>query len=94
MKKNRFRNRCRLCHGQAGHLSDLEIGQSARVVALHTDDPIRRRRLLDMGITSGVIIKVRRKAPLGDPIGIYLRGYELLVRRDDMANIDIEVIEE
>jgi len=48
--------------------------------------------LLDMGITSGVIIKIKRIAPLGDPVGVFLRGYELLLRREDMANIDIEVV--
>ncbi|HAV20063.1 MAG TPA: ferrous iron transport protein A [Firmicutes bacterium] len=91
MKRNRHRNQLQI--GEQGHLSDLTIGQTARVLALHTDDLARRRRLLDMGITSGVLIKVKRIAPLGDPIGIYLRGYELLVRREDMANIDIEVVQ-
>ena len=91
MKTNKTRKQ-KLKIGDRGHLADLMVNQTARVLALHTDDPARRRRLLDMGITSGVTIKIKRIAPLGDPIGIYLRGYELLVRRDDMANIDIEVI--
>jgi Fe2+ transport system protein FeoA len=78
--------------GACGHLSDLDIGQSAKVIALHGDDKARRQRLLDMGITSGVIIKIKRIAPLGDPVGVFLRGYELLLRREDMANIDIEVV--
>jgi len=82
----------KLLPGNQGHLSDLSIGQKARVIALHSDDAARRRRLLDMGITSGVTITIKRIAPLGDPVGIYLRGYELLLRKEDMANIDIEVL--
>ncbi len=78
--------------GTIGHLSDVPVGQAAKVLALHGDDVARRRRLLDMGITSGVIIKIKRIAPLGDPVGIFLRGYELLLRKEDMANIDIEVV--
>ena len=90
MKKNEKMNI--LAIGSTGHLSDLVIGQTGKVLALHGDDIARRQRLLDMGITTGVLIKIRRIAPLGDPVGIYLRGYELLLRRQDMANIDIEVV--
>jgi len=82
----------KLAVGASGHLSDLVLGQKAKVIALHADDPARRRRLLDMGITSGVTVTIKRIAPLGDPVGIGLRGYELLLRRADMANIDIEVV--
>ena len=88
----RQKDKLKLFPGDQGHLSDLSLGQKARVLALHGDDAARRRRLLDMGITSGVTITIRRIAPLGDPVGIYLRGYELLLRKEDMANIDIEVI--
>ena len=76
--------------GQSGHLSDLTIGQVAIVTGLHNDSKAVRRRLLDMGITTGV--KVKKIAPLGDPVDIELRGYELCIRKSDMANIDIEVI--
>ncbi|MEG0899875.1 MAG: FeoA domain-containing protein [Oscillospiraceae bacterium] len=51
-----------------------------------------RRRLVDMGITPGVEIMVRKIAPLGDPIQINLRGYELSIRKDDAANIEIKKI--
>ena len=97
--RNRFRNRQRglriqtLDQGEHGHLSDLLVGQKARVTAIHNDNPALRRRLLDMGITRGVIITISQMSPLGDPVNITLRGYELCLRRKDMENIDIEVIE-
>ena len=79
--------------GEEGHLSDLVIGQKAKVLMLHNDNKALRRRLLDMGITKGVEIKLKKIAPMGDPIDIELRGYELCLRLDDLKNIDIEVIE-
>lgn len=79
--------------GTQGHLSDLIIGQKAKVIAVHNDNKALRRRLLDMGITKGVEVKLKKIAPLGDPIDIELRGYELCLRLDDLKNIDIEVIE-
>lgn len=83
----------KLSVGQEGHLSDLIIGQKARVIAVHNDNKALRRRLLDMGITKDVEVKLKKIAPLGDPIDIELRGYELCLRLDDLKNIDIEVIE-
>ena len=78
---------------QTGHLSDLTIGQKAIVLALHNHNKALRRRLLDMGITKGVEIIIKKIAPLGDPVDIELRGYELCLRKEDMKQIDIEVIE-
>jgi ferrous iron transport protein A len=78
--------------GEAGHLSDLTKGQKAIVIGLHNNDPAIKRRLLDMGITTGVEIHIKNIAPLGDPVSIYLRGYELCLRKIDMAEIDVEVI--
>ena len=78
--------------GHSGHLSDLKVGQVARITGLHNDNRAVRRRLLDMGITTGVIVTIKKIAPLGDPVDIELRGYELCIRKADMANIDIEVI--
>jgi Fe2+ transport system protein FeoA len=83
----------KLIKGEQGHLSDLIIGQKAKVLMLHNDNKALRRRLLDMGITKGVEIKLKKIAPMGDPIDIELRGYELCLRLDDLKNIDIEVIE-
>lgn len=79
--------------GESGHLSDLIIGQKAKVMALHNENKALRRRLLDMGITKDVVILVKKIAPMGDPVDIELRGYELCLRLSDMQNIDVEVIE-
>ena len=73
-------------------LADLSIGQKAKVVKLNTIDKALRRRLLDMGITEGVHIKLKRIAPLGDPYDIELRGYELCLRKKDLMLIDVEVM--
>ena len=78
--------------GQSGHLSDLTIGQVAIVTGLHNDSKAVRRRLLDMGITKGVIITIKKIAPMGDPIDISLRDYELCIRKEDLAKIKVEVI--
>ncbi len=78
--------------GEQGHLSDLRRGQRCVVLNMHNDNKALRRRLLDMGITKGVIIRVKKIAPLGDPIDIEIRDYELCIRKEDMKEIDIEVI--
>ena len=78
--------------GEQAHLSDLKKGQVGKVIGLHNENKALRRRLLDMGITNGVEVKVKKFAPLGDPVDIELRGYELCIRKADMQNIDIEVI--
>lgn len=91
MEKQRIKKQ-RLKVGEQGHLSDLHRGQCAKVLAFHNDNSALRRRLLDMGITSGVRVSVKKVAPLGDPVDVELRGYELCLRRSDMACIDIEVV--
>lgn len=79
--------------GEQGHLSDLKIRQRAKVLGLHLDKPEVRRHLLDMGITKGTEILIKKVAPMGDPVDIELRGYELCIRKEEMRNIDVEVIE-
>ena len=74
-------------------LSDLKKDMSARVVNVQNQNKALRRRFLDMGITQGVIVKIKKIAPLGDPISVELRGYELCIRKSDMKNIDVEVVE-
>jgi ferrous iron transport protein A len=70
--------RLNLKPGEYGHLSDLrKRGQKAIVIDFHNDNAALRRHLLDMGITKGVVVEVKKIAPLGDPIDIKLRGYEL-----------------
>ncbi|MBQ4070871.1 MAG: ferrous iron transport protein A [Clostridia bacterium] len=70
-------------------LRDVKIGSRCRVVKLHGEGPIRRR-IMDMGITKGVEIYVRKVAPLGDPIEIMVRGYELSLRKSDAQTIEVE----
>ncbi len=79
--------------GMQCHLSDLKLGQKAKVLALHNENKALKRRLLDMGITKGVVVTIKKIAPLLDPVDIELRGYELCLRLDDMKNIDVEVVE-
>ena len=70
-------------------LKQVKVGKTVRVVRLHGEGALRRR-ILDMGITRGVEIYVRKVAPLGDPIEINVRGYELSLRRADAEMIEIE----
>jgi len=78
--------------GDEGHLSDLKRGQKCIVLDFHNDNAALRRHLLDMGITKGVQIEIKKIAPLGDPVDISLRGYELCIRKSDMKSIDIKVV--
>lgn len=71
-------------------LKDVKVGQTATVVKLHGDGAVKRR-IMDMGITKGVEILVRKVAPLGDPIEINVRGYELSLRKSDSSMIEITV---
>ena len=63
-------------------LRDIPVGQSARVAKIHGEGALKRR-IMDMGITKGTEIYVRKVAPLGDPVEITVRGYELSLRKDD-----------
>lgn len=74
-------------------LSELKIGESAVVTAVGGEG-ILRRRLLDMGITPKTKLMVRKMAPLGDPIEIRIRGYELTLRKEDAAKITVEKLSE
>ncbi|MBE6885459.1 MAG: ferrous iron transport protein A [Ruminococcaceae bacterium] len=70
-------------------LKDVNIGKTAKVVRLHGEGPIRRR-IMDMGITRGIEVYVRKVAPLGDPLEITVRGYELTLRKEDAEKIEVE----
>ena len=70
-------------------LKEAEIGENVRVVKLHGEGAIKRR-IMDMGITKGVDVHVRKVAPLGDPVEITVRGYELSLRKADAEMIEIE----
>lgn len=69
-------------------LKDVKVGETAVVVKLHGEGPVKRR-IMDMGITKGVEIFVRKVAPLGDPMELNVRGYELSVRRADAEQIEV-----
>lgn len=70
-------------------LREVKVGHTAKVVKLHGEGALKRR-IMDMGITKGVVIKVRKVAPLGDPIELHVRGYELSIRKSDAEMIEIE----
>ena len=70
-------------------LKNIRIGGSCRVVRVHGEGALKRR-IMDMGITKGVEIFVRKAAPLGDPIEIKVRGYELSIRKSDADLIEVE----
>ena len=70
-------------------LRDVKIGGSARVVKIHGEGAIRRR-IMDMGLTKGTEVFVRKVAPLGDPLELTVRGYELSIRKGDAEMIEVE----
>ena len=72
-------------------LRDAEVGETLRIAKILGDGPTKRR-IMDMGITKGTEILVRKVAPLGDPIQINLRGYELTIRKHDSENIMVEEV--
>ena len=72
-------------------LNEVPVGDTVKVVKLEGDGPTKRR-IMDMGITKNTEIFVRKLAPLGDPIQINLRGYELSIRKEDAKNIGVEEI--
>ena len=71
------------------NLREVPVGGRAKVVRIHGEGAVKRR-IMDMGITRGVEIYVRKVAPLGDPIEITVRGYELSLRKADAENIEVE----
>lgn len=74
-------------------LREVKVGQSARVVRLSGTGPVKRR-IMDMGITKGQVVHVLRVAPLGDPMEITVRNYELSVRKADADMIEVELVQE
>ena len=70
-------------------LRNVPVGSTAKVVKIHGEGAVKRR-IMDMGITKGVEVYVRKVAPLGDPIEITVRGYELSLRKADAESIEVE----
>jgi ferrous iron transport protein A len=75
--------------GKMATLREVEIGSTVKVKKLGGEKSLKRR-LMDMGFTRGCEVFVRKVAPLGDPIEVTIRGYELSVRKDDAENIEVE----
>ena len=73
------------------NLREVRVGQTAKVVKVHGEGPVRR--IMDMGITKGQSIYARKVAPLGDPMEITIRNYELSVRKTDCEMIEVELLE-
>lgn len=70
-------------------LREVKIGETAKVKKLHGEGAVKRR-IMDMGITKGTDVYVRKVAPLGDPVEITVRGYELSLRKADAEMIEVE----
>lgn len=69
-------------------LKDAKVGETVTVARVHGDGPVRRR-IMDMGLTKGVQILVRKVAPLGDPMELNIRGYELSIRKADAEMVEL-----
>ena len=70
-------------------LIEVSIGSTVKVVKIHGEGAVRRR-IMDMGLTKGVDVTVRKVAPLGDPIQLNVRGYELTIRKADAEMVEVE----
>lgn len=70
-------------------LRDVKIGETVKVKKLHGEGAVKRR-IMDMGITRGIEVYVRKVAPLGDPVEITVRNYELSLRKEDAAMVEVE----
>lgn len=70
-------------------LREIPVGGTAKVVKIHGEGAVRRR-IMDMGLTKGVDVTVRKVAPLGDPLQLNVRGYELSIRKADAQMVEVE----
>lgn len=71
-------------------LKESKVGDTVRVVKLHGEGAVKRR-IMDMGLTKGVDVQIRKVAPLGDPIEVTVRGYELSIRKADAEMIEVDL---
>ena len=72
-------------------MADIAVGNSCTIIKVNGEGRVRRR-LFDMGVTPGINIYIRKKAPLGDPIEITIRGYELTLRSNEASLVEVEVV--
>ena len=68
---------------------DVQVGETVKVAKLHGEGALKRR-LMDMGLTNGAEVYVRKVAPLGDPVEVTVRGYELSIRKDDAERVEVK----
>ncbi len=73
-------------------LDELKVGDKAKVIKLNVGNKEIRRHLLDMGVTRGVIVTIKKIAPMGDPIDLQLRDYELCISKSELDQIEVEAI--
>ena len=78
--------------GEKCTLSDLKVGQSGKVLELNMDDVDLKRHLLEMGLITNTIVKIKKAAPLGESMVIELRGYELFLEKQELKKIYVEVL--
>lgn len=71
-------------------LNEFTVGESGKIIKVTGEGKVRRR-LFDMGVTPGAQVTMRKKAPLGDPIEVTLRGYELTLRKSEAACVEVEI---
>lgn len=74
-------------------LKDTDIGTTVRIVKIHGEGAVRRR-IMDMGLTRGCRVVIRKTAPMGDPLQLTVRGYELSLRKEDAAMIEVAPIDD
>jgi len=79
--------------GEKCNLSDLEVGQKARVLKLNETNKAIKRHLLDLGVTRDTVVTIKKISPMGDPIDISLRDYELCLCKKDLTKIEVEVLQ-
>ncbi len=89
MKTEIFNLQRKECRYQMKTLKESKVGDTVRVVKLHGEGAVKRR-IMDMGLTKGVDVQIRKVAPLGDPIEVTVRGYELSIRKADAEMIEVE----
>lgn len=89
VKANKLANDATVRRNGMKTLGDVAVGKTAKVVKLHGEGAMRRR-IMDMGLTKGVSVTVRKLAPLGDPMELTVRGYELSLRKADAKMIEVE----
>jgi len=70
-------------------LNELKVGETAKIARLDGEGAVKRR-MMDMGLTKGTEVTVRKVAPLGDPIELTVRGYELSIRKDEAAKVEVQ----